>query len=278
MELRVLAPDAEEGVPTELEPERLAPHHTEVAVRRVGEDRDRDHRRHREREGERGAPAAAREQRRQREWGELRGRAEPDQDPPPDGRAEGDQRGDHEQRHQPVVRVRDEREEGERAGRPGEREHQPQPAIPEARAKDEQTEHRQHVERDRGGVRGREVAVHEVLERPDELERQVGEVGDRPIRVQVRVVGHIQRPSLVDAGRAEHRRVADVPHPADQQVGGDPPEDQCREPDHENTVAGPGAEGRTGAVRAAEAVAEGTIEAPPAGTEGDAEKAEEAKS
>ena len=47
VQLRVLAPDAEEGVPVELEAERLAPEDPEPAGTGIEEHRDRDRRGHR---------------------------------------------------------------------------------------------------------------------------------------------------------------------------------------------------------------------------------------
>ena len=218
----------------ELEPERLAPEDAEPAGLRVDEDRHGDGRGHAEAEDCRTAPAVAvrsREEARERERCELRGRAEPDQKAAAHRRRDRDECPDHEQRHQSVVRVRHEVQEGERRRGPDEGEHHAETAAvfarTEAAAEHEQPGDRQQVEGDRRGVRGRQVIVPQVVEREDQLERQVREVGDRAVRVEVVVVRDVQRPTVVDVARAVDRRVADVADTAEEEVRDEPGHDEA---------------------------------------------------
>ena len=69
------------------------------------------------------------------------------------------------------------------------------------------------IEEDRRGVRRGHV-VPDAVPRPQRLERDVGEVGDRPVGVAVRCGRRVERRSVGDRVRADDRRHADVDHTA----------------------------------------------------------------
>ena len=159
---------------------------------------------------------AACEQGAERQRDELRGGAKPREESPVQGRGDGEQRVDAEQRHERVVGVAREREERVRICRPGIREHDPQ--LPPGRARSqpapeqEQPQQREQVERDRRRVRRRQV-VPRSAPWPDALERDVGEVVDRPVGVRVRVDDAavlVEREAVLDAVGADRASPGDI--------------------------------------------------------------------
>ena len=98
----------------------------------------------------------------------------------------------------------------------------------------------------------RQVVVPQVVQREDRLERQVGEVGDRAVGVQVVVVLHVERPAVVDAVGAEDRGVSHVAHTAEEEVRRNAHRNQGEQRDHEEPRAAARGE-RPLVARAAEA-------------------------
>ncbi len=129
-----------------------------------------------------------REQRRERERRELGQPGERRERPPRRRRAgEVDRREDHHRDERVVgIALQGEQREGKGDPRVGQRDAERRPAH--AAADQEQQQDREQVEHDRGGVRGRQV-VPGAAPAEDLLERDVGLVVDRAVRVAVFVVG-----------------------------------------------------------------------------------------
>ena len=206
-----------------------------------------------DREQQRPAPAplgvGGREQRRERRRAELRRRGERDQRPARGRRAQRQQRPDPERRDQGVVGVRVHRVERPRAGEPGEPERPAErPALvagAQPPAERDQADDAGEVEADRRRVRGADAGVPDAVPGPDELEREVGEVVDRPVDVALEVEperegAFVERLAVGDPVGADDPGDADVDHPRVDEVERDPGSRQHRRPRSPASAPAPG--------------------------------------
>ena len=202
--------DRERRAAVGLVAERRVPERAQRAP--VEEDRDRhDGRGEDERERELPHRAAhAREERHQRERGELREAREGDEDAArPSGSTHASSAAEDERDGQRVVgvRVRDEERERERQPRVGEDHPRPR-ARGSASPEEEQQRHDREVEHERRRVRRGQV-VPGPAPGQQLLEREVGEVDDRPVRVAVLVVARevaVERLAAGEVVGADARR------------------------------------------------------------------------
>ena len=174
------------------------------------------------------ASDSAQQQRRQRQGREFRQPGPRHRDPSRRRRANHQQRDHEPQRDQRVVGVRTQDIERERVGGPEVGQHRSQGRPADHPAEHEEPQDRQHVEGDRRRVRRRQ-AVPEPAPAEDQVERHIGVVVDRPVRVSggvaVRPVS-VQRRVGEHLVGADHAGVADVDHIRVGDVQANPETDQ----------------------------------------------------